>query len=71
MGKCDDFYDKKSDGLYRSISILICQIMICPIFIFCGKLNLKVCIVTPKHVIDGTAWFFGYNKVFSSTLWLC
>ncbi len=36
------------------ISVLICQTMICPIFIFGGKSSLKVRMVTPNHVIDGT-----------------
>ncbi len=35
-----------------------------------GKLSLMVCIVTLNHVIEGL-WFFGYNKLFSSTLRLC
>ncbi len=36
-----------------------------------GKLSLKVYTVTLNHVIDATVWYFGYNKVFSSTLRLC
>ncbi len=36
------------------ISILICQTMIRPIFIFGGKLSLKVYMVTLNHVIGGT-----------------
>ncbi len=46
-----------------TISKLICQTMIYPIFIFLGKSSLKVYTVTLNHIIDETVSIFGYNKV--------
>ncbi len=64
LSKCKrSFFFSRQNKTYffglNIMSILICQTMICSIFIFLfGKLSLKVYMVTLNHVIDGTVQIF-------------
>ncbi len=52
-------------------SVVRRQIQICPIFIICGKLNLKIDIVAKTIVLDRIVWFLAYDMLEGSALSGC